>query len=84
MSEEKKIGKVIHYYPHVPAAVLSLDEPLKVGDKVHFLGHGADVTQTVESMEIDHKPATSVTKGEVAMKVAGKVHEGAEVFLVTG
>ncbi|MBN1440719.1 MAG: hypothetical protein JW929_15035 [Anaerolineales bacterium] len=81
---ENKIGKVTHYFNHISVAVLDLGAELKVGDTVRFLGHGADFTQTIASMEIDHKKVQSAgPKQEVAMKTAQPVHEGVEVLKVS-
>ena len=31
---EKQIGKVKHFYGHIPAIVVELDNDLKIGDKI--------------------------------------------------
>ncbi len=71
------IGKVVHYYDKLGVAVVKLDKSLKVGDKVK-LTHGDDsFEQTVESMQLNHKPVNQGKKGdEVAVKVAQKAKEG--------
>jgi hypothetical protein len=81
---EAKIGQVTHYFNHINVAVLDLSAELKVGDTVRFLGHGTDFTQTIDSMEIEHKKVESAgPKQEVAMKVSQAVHKGTEVMKVT-
>ena len=80
---ETRIGQVTHYFNHISVAVLNLTGELKVGDSVRFLGHGADFTQTIDSMEIDHKKVPSAgPKQEVALKTVQPVHEGTEVIKV--
>jgi putative protease len=82
-SMETRIGKVTHYFNKISVAVLDLSADLKVGDTVHFLGHSTDFSQTIDSMEIDHKKVESAgPKQEVALKTAQPVHEGAEVLKV--
>jgi hypothetical protein len=81
---ETKIGKVTHYFNHINVAVLDLSAELKVGDTVRFLGHSADFTQTIDSMEIEHRKVESAgPKKEVALKTAQPVREGTEVIKVT-
>jgi hypothetical protein len=78
---ETRIGEVTHYFNHINVAVLDLGGELKVGDTVRFLGHGADFTQTIDSMEIEHKKVESAgPKQEVALKTAQPVHKGTEVL----
>ncbi len=67
---EVEIGRVTHYYSHLCVAVLSLSDGLKVGDKIHILGHSTDFTQKVNSMEIEHHNVVWVKPGDdVALKV---------------
>jgi hypothetical protein len=81
---ETKIGQVTHYFKHINVAVLDLSAELKVGDAVRFLGHSADFTQTIDSMEIEHlKVQSAGPKKEVALKTIQPVHEGTEVLKVT-
>lgn len=79
---EKAIGKVTHYFGNVGVAVLNLTGKLKVGDDIHLLGHGADFTQKVESMQVDHQPIQAAKKGDdIGLKVDDKVKPGTGVFL---
>ncbi len=78
-----EIGKVTHYFDHINVAVLALTGPLKVGDTIHIHGHSTDLTQTVTSLQIEHKPVQSVKRGDdVALKVDQKVHPHDKVFKV--
>jgi len=80
---ETRIGVVTHYFNHIGVAVLSLSGELKAGETVHFLGHGADFTQTIDSMEIEHQKVPSAgPKQEVALKTLQPVHEGTEILKV--
>lgn len=81
---EKHIGKIEHYYPKAHAATVSLDDRgIKVGDRVHIIGHGTDVTETVESLQIDHEPIKKGRKGQsVGLAVDAPVHAKADVYLV--
>jgi hypothetical protein len=81
---ETKIGQVTHFFNHISVAVLALTAELKVGDTVHFLGHNTDFTQTIDSLEIEHKKVQSAgPKQEVALKTVQPVHKGSDIFKVT-
>lgn len=80
---ELEIGKVIHYYNHLGVAVLTLEEGLKLGDKIHIIGHATDFTQRVTSMEVDHHSVLWVKPGDnMAIKVIQPVHVHDVVFRV--
>ena len=79
---EKLIGKVSHYFDKISVAAIKLEVGLKTGDEVHFLGHGADFTQTISSMQMNNEEITSAAAGdEIGTKVDEKVKTGTEVFL---
>jgi hypothetical protein len=80
----KRIGSVSHYYNRIGVAVLELDAPLKMGDRLLFLGHTSEFTQPVGSMEIDHRKIQEVGAGaEVAVKVIRRVRRGDQVFRIS-
>lgn len=80
---DTKIGKISHYYDKIGVAVVELDKNLSVGDSIKIMGHGNEFTQTVESMQLDHKAIQKAGKGQgVGMKVSQAVKEGAEVYKV--
>ncbi len=77
----KKVGKVTHYYGKIGVAIIDLSGTLKVGDRIKF-ENGAEMEQTVDSMQIEHEQVESAKKGDmVGLKVDQKVHEGATVYL---
>ena len=58
---EERIGVVTHYYGHLSVAVIRLETgTLRIGDVIHIHGHTTDFRQKVESLEINHAPATEV------------------------
>ena len=84
MAEEKSIGKVTHFFDKIGVVIIELTNSLKVGETIHFSGHGADFNQTVGSIQVEHKPAEEAKKGEsIGLKVDQKVKEGTEVFKIT-
>jgi translation elongation factor EF-1alpha len=79
----KQVGSVTHFYGKAGVAILLLEAPLKVGDRIKFEGHGADFEQSVESMQMDHESVSSAAAGQqIGIKVDQPVHEGAVASLV--
>ena len=78
-----RIGKVTHYYSHLGVAVLELDEPLRLGDTVLFLGHTTELLQEVTSLEVNHHKIQAALPGqEIAIKVMDAVRAGDFVYKV--
>ncbi|NMC30159.1 MAG: translation elongation factor-like protein [Pelolinea sp.] len=78
-----KVGEVLHYYDHIAVAVINLCAGLKVGDSVHFLGHGSDFQQKITSMQIENEPIQQGVKGElVAVKTIKPVKRNTMVFVI--
>ena len=76
-----RVGKVTHYYNRIGVAVLNLEQELKMGHKILFLGSITDFSQVVNSMEIEHQSIQVATPGmEVALKVAERVRKGDEIY----
>ncbi len=81
---EQEVARVTHYFSRLGVAVLSLTGTLSVGDRVHIYGHSTDFEQTVDSMQIEHKPVLKVGPGDdVALRVAERVREGDIVYRIT-
>ncbi len=79
--EGKLIGKVSHYFSNIKVAVIELSDELKVGDTIRISGGETDFTQTVDSMEIDHRKVQEAKSGDsVGLKVEQKVREGYKVY----
>ncbi len=82
---EKLVGKVKHFYPHIPAMILELEDDLKIGDEIIVRKKNGEerFRQVIESMEIEHKKIQEANVGqEVAVKVIGKTKEGDLVYKV--
>jgi len=82
-SEGNLIGLIIHYFPHVQAAVIKLKKPLKNGDTVKIKGHTTDLTQIVTSMQINRVEISSAKKGdEIGLQVSSRVRQGDKVYKI--
>jgi len=80
----ERIGVVTHYYSHLSVAILRLESGmLRVGDVIHIRGHTTDLSQRVESLEVNHAPATEVgPNDDFGLKVVGHVREHDVVYKV--
>jgi putative protease len=75
------VGTVTHYFGHLSVAAVSLTAPLRIGDEVHIQGHTTNLSQRIESMEVDHQPVTEAKPGDdVAIKVVDHVREHDSIF----
>lgn len=84
MAEEKKlVGKVTHYFTNIGVAVIELEDSLKVGDEISIEGATTNITQKIDSMQIEHKSVEEANKGDsIGLKVTDRVREGDQVFKV--
>jgi len=81
---EELIGTITHYFPKPQVGVVKLTAGIKVGDTLRFSGHGADFQQPVASMQVDHVAVQTASPGtEVAIQLAQRVREGAQVSRIT-
>jgi hypothetical protein len=80
----ERIGVVTHYYSHLSVATLRLESgTLRVGDVIHIRGHTTDFSQRVESLEVNHAPATEVgPNDDFGLKVVGHAREHDVVYKV--
>lgn len=82
-NKEKVIGEVTHYYSHLEVAIVKFNRKVKIGETVHFKGHTTDFTETIKSMQYDHKDVDEAELGqEVGIKVSEKVRQGDKVHEV--
>jgi translation elongation factor EF-Tu-like GTPase len=82
--EEKKVGEVIKYFGKINVAAIRLSEgSLKVGDKIHIVGHTSDITQTIDSMQIENKNVPEAGPGaDIGIRVNDRVREHDVIFKV--
>ncbi len=81
--KEERIGVITHYFGNVSVGIIQLKDLLKVGDTIHIKGSHDDITQMVESMQIEHQPVQKAGRGDlVGIKVPQKVHPNDKVYKV--
>lgn len=84
MATEEKVGTVTDYFAKIGVAGIRLaDGALQVGDRIRIRGHTTDLTQTVDSLQVEHTAVQRAERGsEVALKVSDRVRRHDEVFRV--
>jgi len=82
---EIEVGQVTHYFdrPHVAIVKVTADQ-IAVGDTIHIKGAHTELTETVTSMEIEHRKIEVAKVGdEFGLQVADRVRTGDHVYKVT-
>jgi putative protease len=81
---EKIVGKVVNYYSKINvAAIKVVDDCIAIGDTIRIKGATTDITQKVESLEIDKKPVKIAETGaSVGIKVKERVRPNDTVYKV--
>jgi putative protease len=83
IKKEILIGKVIHFFDKIKVAVIAVEKPIKIGDKIQIAGNTTNFEQKVESMQIEYNPVKKAGKGDdIGMKVKETVREGDKVYLL--
>jgi translation elongation factor EF-1alpha len=80
---EIRIGEVDDFFAKVGVAAFKVESDFSVGDTIHVKGHTTDVTQMVDSIQVDHKPVQSAKKGEsVGIKAKDRIRKGDIVYKI--
>ena len=80
--DEGRVGTVTHHFRKAHVAVVKLDAPLAVGQRVHVPGAHDDFESEVGSMQIEHGEVREADRGdEVGLKVPERVHENSGVWV---
>jgi hypothetical protein len=79
---ETLIGVVDDFFGHIGVITMTLQESLKVGQRIHVRGNTTDIVQTVSSMQIEHQPVSVAKTGDgIGIKSTGKARRGDYVYL---
>jgi len=83
---EQRIGSVIRFFDSNSIAAIKLDfGDLSVGETIRIKGSETDFSQTVESMEFDHKPVQKAVRGQfTGIKLSKAAKPFDLVYKVTG
>ena len=82
---EEVVGHVSDFFARPVVAGVEMVGTLKLGDRVHILGHTTDLEMVVESMQINNANVSEAKPGDsVGIKVPDRVRRGDTVYKVTG
>lgn len=80
---EHLVGEISHFYNDIGVAGIDVSDVIHTGDVIHITGHTSDFTQTVGSIEIDHKHVEEAAAGDsIGLKVSDRARVHDEVFVV--
>ena len=83
MAVEEEIGRVRDYFARISVAGIELTGKLKVGDTIHIHGHTTDITQVVDSMQVEHASVQEAGPGDsVGIKMVDRCRGGDHVYKV--
>ena len=82
--ELTEVGVVEHYFPAPHVAAIRVEHgDIEWGDRILIRGHGAELSEPIESMEIEHQHVTEAHRGDhVGVRVMYPVHAGDRVFVI--
>ena len=82
--ELRPVGVVEHYFPRPHVAAIFLQKgDLEWGDRILIRGHGTDLSEPVESMEIDHRHVMEAHAGDrVGVRINYPVKAGDAVYVM--
>ena len=82
--KEEKLGVIAHYFNHIGVGIIKIEQgTLQIGDTIRIKGNTTDLTQTVDSMQIEHLIVQQSAAGtQVGVKLQGPVRQNDTVFKV--
>jgi putative protease len=83
MTQEEilQIGVVRHFFSRISVAIVDLNAPLSVGDRILVKGPSTDFEMTVDSMQIEHQNVQSAEAGHsIGLKMAQQARERDVVY----
>ncbi len=82
--ERTKVGEVFHYFGKIGVAAIRLtDGALAVGDTIQIQGPSTNLTEVIESLQMEHATVTRAEQGqEVGVKVKDRAREKDLVYKV--
>ena len=80
---EEAVGKVSDFFSRPVVAGIEMIGTLKLGDKIHVVGHTTDIEMVIGSMQINNVNVTEAKPGDsVGIKVPDRVRRGDTVYKV--
>lgn len=80
---EEAVGHVSDFFARPVVAGIEMMGTLKLGDKIHILGHTTDLEMVIDSMQINNANVGEAKPGDsVGIKVPDRVRHGDTVYKV--
>jgi len=79
MSNDERIGEIVHYYHKISVAVIKLNRPLHIGENIQFVGAHTDFVQEIRSMQIEHEVVEEAQAMQIEHEVVEEAQAGDEV-----
>ena len=79
-SQPVRAGIVLHYFSRTRAAVVALDAPLAIGDRVHVRGASSDFLALVSSLRVDGASVARSEGGVVSLALPEHARPGDIVY----
>ena len=81
---EEVVGHVSDFFARPVVAGIEMMGTLKLGDKIHIMGHTTDLEMVIDSMQINNANVSEAKPGDsVGIKVPDRVRHGDTVYKVT-
>jgi putative protease len=82
---EEVVGKVTDYFAKIGVAGIQVTTgSLSVGETIRIKGHTTDVTQVVDSIQLEHQAVPRAEAGQsIGIRVKERVRRGDSVLKVT-
>ncbi|MHA1238272.1 MAG: EF-Tu/IF-2/RF-3 family GTPase [Candidatus Odinarchaeia archaeon] len=82
---EEEIGTVMNYFSKINVAAIQITRgSVKVGDTIRIKGATTDLTQKVDSIEINKQKINEAKEGDaIGIKVIDRVRPGDKVYKVS-
>ena len=82
--KDQEIGYVSKYFGQISVAAIEITAgKLNVGDTIKVKGHTTDLTEKVQSMQIEHETVENAKKGDsIGIKVTDNVRRKDKVFKI--
>jgi putative protease len=82
---EERIGQVINYFAKPQVAAIEVQAgSVKIGDRLHYVGHTTDFESQVNSMQEERQAIDEALPGQqIGIQVPDRVRPGDQVFKVS-
>ena len=81
-STAQHIGSVTHFFPQRSSALIALELPLAVGERLHVRGATSDFLMPVTSLHVDGQSVALANAGEATLHVPERARPGDALYVL--